>query len=64
MIKIYKFEIFTVNAANHSVYLILIHSSLTIDITMILSTYSHDGICNTSTSPWVVAGVMGGQLVY
>ena len=64
MIKIYKFEILTVNTANHSFYLTLIHSNLTIDITMTLSTYSHDGICNTSTSPWVVAGVVGGQLVY
>ena len=48
------------NAANLSVYFTSIHGKLAIDITMILSTFFHDGICNTSMSLWVV----GGRLIY
>ena len=45
------------NVANHGVYFT---SILAVNITMILSIFFHDGICNTSTSSWVVLGGVGG----
>ena len=44
------------NVADYSVYLTVIHDKLAIDITMILSTFFHDGVCNTNV------GVGGGGL--
>ena len=35
-----------------------IHGKLAIEITMIFNIFLHNCICNTSTSPWVVMGVI------
>ena len=55
--KSYEFEIFTINAANILFILLQsIASYVAIDTTMILSSFFHNSMCNTSTLPWVVGG--------